>query len=210
MKPKVKVCGMRDPLNIQGVSELEPDFIGFIFYEKSPRFVGPGLKIPDINKKIKRVGVFVNHGVDFIAGQSAKFGFEYVQLHGNEPPSLCIQLKDRGLKVIKAVSIDSRIDFEAAAQYVECIDYFLFDTKSPSYGGTGKTFSWSLLKSYGLAVPFFLSGGLNPDNIDEAFSIDNEFLYALDLNSGFEIAPGKKDILKLKTVFNQLNQQSAV
>jgi phosphoribosylanthranilate isomerase len=210
MNFKVKVCGMREPENILEVSALSPDFLGFIFYEKSPRYVGMDFQIPVIKKNINKVGVFVNHDFDFIMKQVDRLGLNHVQLHGHETPALCEHLRSDELKVIKVLSVDPTFDFKSATQYADHIDYFLFDTKSSSYGGTGKTFDWSLLRNYRLSIPFFLSGGLNPENIGQINTVDHKLLYAIDLNSGVESIPGRKDISKLKSVLIQINQPTKV
>ena len=210
MNFKIKVCGMCEPENIKAVAAFTPDFIGFIFYEKSPRYVGSELAIPTFKNEISRVGVFVNHDIDFILAQVEKFGFNHVQLHGHESPELCSLLRSKGLKVIKAIPVDDIGDFSITSKFENRVDYFLFDTKSPSFGGTGKSFNWNLLNNYKLSVPFFLSGGLNPENIEQIKKLNHPALFALDFNSGIESAPGIKDLEKLKSVLTQLNQSTKV
>lgn len=206
MSVKIKVCGMRDSQNIMEVANLKPDFMGFIFYSKSPRFVGEDFVMPSIDSSIERVGVFVNHDFDFITRQSKNYSLSHAQLHGDESPQLCNQLKLIGLKVIKVFSVGVDFNFEVAKPYEPFVDYFLFDTKGDNYGGTGRTFDWSLLENYSLTTPFFLSGGLNPENTSQIHSISSTGFFAVDLNSGVEESPGVKSISRLKSVFQELNQ----
>ncbi len=208
-----KVCGMREPENIQDVLELTPDMLGFIFYEKSKRYVGPQFRLDAsvLSHPVKRVGVFVNHSVDFIFSQVQRYRLDFIQLHGDESAEFCREIKSpilRGardispqVKTIKALAIDPHFDFARLAAYETECDYFLFDTKTPGYGGSGKTFDWHLLKQYSQTLPFFLSGGISLDNISELLTFIHENplnLFALDINSQFEISPGLKDLEKLK------------
>ncbi|MBL1407863.1 phosphoribosylanthranilate isomerase [Sphingobacterium faecale] len=190
---KIKVCGMRDVDNIRQLVQLPIDYIGFIFYPKSPRFVQD--QAPPINAAdIKKVGVFVNSTFSEIMDKVHTHQLDAVQLHGDETPQLCESLKNQKLEIIKAFGIDCTFDWFTLESYLEHIDYFLFDTKSTQYGGTGKTFSWSALTEYPYNKPYFLSGGLGPDNLQDAFNINDNRLYAVDLNSRFEQQPGIKNI----------------
>jgi len=205
MKLKLKVCGMRDNKNILEVAALSPDFMGFIFYEKSKRYVGEIFFIPkEFPTDINRVGVFVNEKIETILKQVAKHQLNFVQLHGDESAEDCRVLKSK-TKVIKAFGIDEDFDFKILNEYKPYVDFFLFDTKTKNYGGTGKTFDWSLLKKYDQQIPFFLSGGLSLENIEEAKNINGLNLYGLDVNSKAELSPGFKDISILKSIFNILN-----
>jgi len=201
---------MKEPVNIQEVATLSPDFMGFIFYEPSHRFVDKDFIISQLDEAIERVGVFVNSDFDFMIRQADKFNFSHIQLHGHETPELCHRLKLAGLKIIKAFSVDSSFDFKKVNSFQSVVDFFLFDTKGDQYGGTGKSFNWSLLDKYKLSTPFFLSGGLNPDNIGQAMSINHPALFALDLNSGFEERPGLKNVSKLKSAFGKLKSVTKV
>lgn len=206
MKVKIKVCGMRDLTNILEVDGLKPDYIGFIYYDQSPRYVGPEFKVPALKKKTKRVGVFVNQPIDFIFRQVEKNMLDAVQLHGDESPEFCSLIKSRGITVIKAFSIDADYEFSSTQVYQYKADFFLFDTKGRNYGGTGQVFDWSQLKKYASPTPFFLSGGLSEENISKIADIQNPSLYAVDLNSGVEDAPGLKSKLKLVNVIKLLNE----
>lgn len=192
---KLKICGMRDAANIKEVAELRPDYMGFIFYEKSPRFVGDKFVIPDL--QLAAVGVFVNESTEKILSK----GLKIVQLHGDETPDQCDELR-KHVKVIKAFSIDNDFDFETTKKYNA--DYFLFDTKGKYYGGNAKTFNWNKLKEYDQRIPFFLSGGLNADNLKDISILKGMNLHAIDLNSGVEDSPGVKDIEKIKSVMSCL------
>ena len=192
---------MRDAENIAAVGSLRPQYMGFIFYSKSPRFVGDSFDIPaNLPASIKRVGVFVNEANAVIINRSNALKLGLVQLHGNESPAQCDELKATGLGVIKVFSIDDDFNFELTKPYREVVDYFLFDTKGKYYGGNAKAFNWEILGKYDQEVPFFLSGGLSPDNVNTLGDIQKMNLHALDLNSGVEISPGLKDIEKIKTL----------
>lgn len=198
----LKVCGIRD--NIDEVAALEPGYMGFIFYKKSKRYVGEDFnpsQLKNISSKTKKVAVFVNEDVNKILETINHFGFDAVQLHGDETPVYCQSLHGKGFEVIKTFGIDEKFDFEKLSTYVPYCDYFLFDTKSESYGGTGQQFNHELLKKYRLQKPFFLSGGIGVDEVQQLNSSKVHQLkeiYAVDVNSKIEIKPGLKDINKLK------------
>lgn len=197
---------MRDVGNIMQVSSLGPDYMGFIFYAPSPRFVGSDFKLESASSTPTRVGVFVNASNEEIKKNSLAAGFDHVQLHGNESVEQASALKDLGFKVIKVFSVDDEFDFSTTKQYIPAVDYFLFDTKGKLYGGNAKTFNWSVLNRYDQEVPFFLSGGLSSDNIVDIATLEGMNLYALDLNSGVEESPGLKSLAKLKAVFNEVSK----
>jgi phosphoribosylanthranilate isomerase len=195
---KLKVCGMREETNIHGVASVSPDFMGFIFYKKSPRYVGENFSISDdLDARIHRVGVFVNEDVDAIVDLVSKHRLDFVQLHGDESPAHCKELKGKGIGVIKVFSVDDDFDFSIVDQYRLDVDYFLFDAKGKSRGGNGIAFNWSWLENYNGTTPFFLSGGIDPDNVSEIFRLNYNQLFAIDVNSGIESAPGSKDVSKL-------------
>jgi phosphoribosylanthranilate isomerase len=203
----IKICGMRDGENIMAVALLRPQYMGFIFYPKSPRFVGESFDIPaNLPASIKRVGVFVSESNDVIIGKSKSLKLDLVQLHGNESPAQCDELKATGLGVIKVFSIDDAFNFESTKPFREVTDYFLFDTKGKYYGGNARTFNWKILDKYDQEVPFFLSGGLSPDNVNTLGDLQKMNLHALDLNSGVEISPGLKDIEKIRTIVTLQSQ----
>ncbi|MHB8206226.1 phosphoribosylanthranilate isomerase [Mucilaginibacter sp.] len=204
---KIKVCGLRDPGNIEQVVKLRPNYIGFIFYDKSPRFVNeiPVELLKAIPTTVAKTAVFVNETAENIETLIAKYNFDAIQLHGNESPAFCALFKGR-VKVIKAFGLSTDFDFTELYPYVDHVDLFLFDTKTSSHGGSGETFDWTILDKYDLDKPFFLSGGLSLDNLDEVKNITHPQFYGVDLNSRFEIEPGLKNINKLETAFNLLKQ----
>ena len=206
-KIKIKVCGMRDANNITQVATLGPDYMGFIFYPPSPRYVGADFKLSDKDTTpVVRVGVFVNADNEEILRQSRIVGFDHVQLHGNESVQQAAALKDSGLKVIKVFSVDDDFDFGVTRQFAPVVDFFLFDTKGKLYGGNARAFNWNVLRRYDQDVPFFLSGGISPENVNDITSLEGMNLHALDVNSGVEEAPGLKDVKKLKAIFDTVDK----
>ncbi len=204
---KIKICGMRDPENILDVAGMEPDFMGFIEYSSSPRFVGDDFRLPaGLPSGIRKVGVFVNASYEMIIKRSRSRGYEYVQLHGDESAALCTRLKAAGLKVIKVFAIGEGFNFRITKPYVPEVDLFLFDTKGKLYGGNSKVFDWNILNAYDDDVPFLLSGGLSTRNILNANALQHRSLYGLDLNSGVELSPGLKDPEMIRSVFNTINK----
>lgn len=199
---KLKVCGMRDSSNIQELVALKPDFIGFIFYDKSPRFIGEVVseeEIRQIPASIKKVGVFVNASPDYIVNTARQCDLQYVQLHGNELPDFCRILRQKGLNVIKAFSVDGSFNFAMLNNYKPFCDLFLFDTKGAQPGGNGVAFDWSVLRNYDQQVPFLLSGGVSLENIDELMDLSTSVpIYGIDINSRFEIEPGLKNMDLIK------------
>jgi len=201
---KLKICGLKYKENIEQVAALQPDYIGFIFYPKSKRFLGEDFVMPNISPNIKKVGVFVNATLEDIKEKVTTYKLDLVQLHGDESPEFCAQLKPI-VKVIKAFGIDNSFDFKILESYKNYCDYFLFDTKTNEYGGSGKQFDWSILKSYNNTVPFFLSGGLDLESINGLqLTTSNLQPFAIDVNSKFEIEPGLKEIKKIKLLITSL------
>ncbi|WP_436515787.1 phosphoribosylanthranilate isomerase [Ekhidna sp. To15] len=196
---KLKVCGMRDPDNIQELIALKPNFIGFIFYRKSPRYVNEMDEdfIMRIPISISKVGVFVNESLETILEIANRYGLEYIQLHGDEDLTFANALKERGLKIIKVFRVMDTIPF-FAKNYEGIADYFLFDTASINYGGSGRHFDWNILKNYNLNVPFLLSGGVQLEDIPKIKLMGIEQLVGIDVNSRFEQEPALKDIEKLR------------
>ncbi|SEG37616.1 phosphoribosylanthranilate isomerase [Flavobacterium urumqiense] len=210
---KLKICGMKYPDNILEVGSLLPDYMGFIFWEKSARYFNGS--IPDLPKSIKKVGVFVNATQEDILEKIAKYDLQAVQLHGQESVEFCLDLKqvlkdDNGkqiqIEIIKVFSVDDSFDFEVLKPFETVCDYFLFDTKGKLPGGNGTTFNWKVLEKYSSNKPFFLSGGIGLEEIDLTKEIltTNLPIHALDLNSKFEIEPGLKDKKILKKFQNNL------
>ncbi|KIA85661.1 phosphoribosylanthranilate isomerase [Flavobacterium sp. AED] len=200
---KLKICGMKYPENILEVGSLLPDYMGFIFWEKSARYFEDS--IPDLPKSIKKVGVFVNATQDEILEKIAKYNLQAVQLHGQESVEFCLDLKnkmDNSIEIIKVFSVDDSFDFEVLKPFEAVCDYFLFDTKGKLPGGNGTTFDWKVLEKYPSSKPFFLSGGIGINEMDAVNEISktNLPIYAIDVNSKFEIEPGLKNIQLCRNV----------
>ncbi len=199
---KIKICGIKYRENLQELVKLKPDFLGFNFYPVSPRYIGNYLSPADlavIPKRIKKTGVFVNQDEYEIAGIQWKYGLDYLQLHGSESPDLCRELKSSGVKIIKAFRIDDEFNFNDLSVYIPYCDYFLFDAPTEKYGGSGRKFEWNLLRKYDLGHPFFLSGGIGPEDSASINGLSVVSLSGVDINSRFEISAGLKDteIVKL-------------
>lgn len=194
---QLKVCGMRDSKNIAELIKLQPDFIGFIFHNKSPRYVtqNPVIEFP---KTIKKVGVFVDKDEPFIRNKAIEFNLDFIQLHGNETPKECQKLRTQGFQIIKAFNISENFDFQALQAYEPYCDYFLFDAFGMNAGGNGITFNWDLIQKYKGETPFLLSGGIDDTMDKEIKRLNHPKFAGIDINSGFEIKPGFKDIEKIK------------
>jgi phosphoribosylanthranilate isomerase len=204
---KIKVCGMKIPENMEAVSGLNPDFMGFIFYPPSKRFIGLEFEVNHlkaIDKNIIKTGVFVNATIDEVVEFGKLYGMQAIQLHGNESPEFCQKVKAQGFFTIKAFGVNDTFDFAKLNPYQAHVDLFLFDTKTDQHGGSGKTFNWQVLAKYKLNTPFMLSGGISLDNLDEVLKLNHPQFYGVDINSKFELEPGLKDIEKLKTAFEKL------
>lgn len=204
---RVKVCGMRDEKNIQELVALKLDYFGFIFYEKSPRFVGNNNKnLSEFLKNIyqKKVGVFVNASTDFIIEKTQTYQLNLLQLHGGEAVDFCKNLKKKlsenniQAKIIKVFPVGEDFDFKVLEDFEPYVSYFLFDTKGENLGGNGVSFDWEILQNYPLKTPFFLSGGIDLQHIEFLQKLKNLPLYALDINSRFEIKAGIKDKSKIQ------------
>lgn len=195
---------MRDKANIEALLDLKPDFMGLIFYEKSPRYVSEPVKV--LSEEVKKVGVFVNASPEEIQEIALKYQLEYLQLHSKETPEMCKVLKEKGFKILKAFSVDNNFDFAEVEPYKNVVDYYLFDTKSPDYGGTGLSFDWKILKNYKGQVPFFIAGGISNENINELLEFKHSAWEGIDLNSKYEISPGLKDIDALKMLFDKVKE----
>ena len=206
---KIKVCGLKHPENIKAVTALQPDYMGFIFYEKSPRLISDvsAELIKYIPSEIKTVGVFVNEELEKVKDKVNTLKLKAVQLHGSESTEYCAALKSSfpALEVIKAFGIDEDFDFSGLEAYLNVVDYFLFDTKTKTHGGSGKTFDWSVLDRYTYTKPYFLSGGIDLEHAPAIKEINDERLYALDINSRFEIEPCLKDAEKIKQFIREMN-----
>jgi phosphoribosylanthranilate isomerase len=200
---KLKICGMKYPDNILEVGSLLPDYMGFIFWKKSARYFDGVM--PDLPKSIKKVGVFVNESIPVIEEKIAKYDLQAIQLHGQESVKFCSELKTKirtdvaynvsAIEIFKVFSADENFDFSIIKPYESVCDYFLFDTKGKLPGGNGTTFDWKILENYPSTKPFFLSGGIGIEELDSIKEISktNLPIYAIDINSKFEIEPGLKN-----------------
>ncbi|WP_202923401.1 phosphoribosylanthranilate isomerase [Pontibacter pudoricolor] len=207
---KVKVCGMRDPENLKQIAALHPDYLGFIFYKGSKRNCAETITpemLSDLPATIKKVGVFVNETTETIVSTARNYRLNVIQLHGVESPKQCQEIKDAGFEVIKVFSVDDRFVFENTLLYERSCDYFLFDTKGDAHGGNGIPFDWELMKNYLSPKPYFLSGGLNLENIKHLVKVRPK-PFAIDVNSGFELEPGLKDVEKVRLLLEQLRVKS--
>ena len=199
---------MREPENLRSVAALEPDFVGLIFYPKSPRYISSerAADLPQF-PKIRRVGVFVNEPVEAISEIAARANLFGVQLHGDETPETCREIKrtNKNLQIIKAFLVDANFGGEQLKDYENACDYFLFDTKAEKRGGSGKVFDWEILHSFPVLKPFFLSGGIGEANARSAIAgCAGLPLFALDLNSQVEISPALKSPKQIEEIIKSL------
>ena len=208
MAIQIKICGMKFPENINEIASLQPDYMGFIFYEKSLRNFENA--IPNIDKSIQKVGVFVNASLEEIKKKVKQYKLDLIQLHGEESPEFCHLVQQENIKVIKAFSIDNQFNFNTLNKYNNYCNYFIFDTKGTNYGGNGITFDWSVLENYKLNKPYFLSGGIGIENTEEVKSFltkkSSRNCLAIDCNSKLELSPGLKSIEKTKQLINAFKE----
>ncbi len=199
----VKVCGMTDGENIRQVEALGIDFIGFVFYPRSPRFI---CQAPDyLPRYAQRIGVFVNETKENVLTYTDRFGLDYIQLHGNESPLYCRSLhENHGLKIIKTFHLATPSDVTVTEAYHGVCNYFLFEYKTLQLGGTGQQFDWNLLRHYSGHTPFFLSGGINTGSASAIKQFHHPKLAGIDLNSRFETTPGMKDVKLLQQFLKEL------
>src|SRR5664279_1167449 len=204
---RVKVCGMVNSLNLKNVAAGDPDFLGLIYYHGSPRYVGEETEpelLESFPQGIKRVGVFLNANISEVLSISKRATLDLIQLHGNESPAYCSRLNSTGLSVIKGFNIENEFNFETLTGYLPVCDFFLFDTKSKKPGGSGIKFNWEKLDEYSLDKPFFLSGGIGPEDAGLVKSIRNNGLYAVDINSRFETVTGIKNAELVKEFIKEI------
>lgn len=216
---KVKVCGLREPDNVKEILDLGVDYLGFIFYEKSNRYVGNTELAGWIAKNealfngVAKVGVFVNAEVDTILNSVHDYQLDYVQLHGDESPGYCRELQLlwsvstlRTAKLVKAFSVGPDFDWAATEPYADSCDFFIFDTGGQAeHGGTGVKWNWSLLDAYQGKTPFLLSGGIGPQDARRVQLVDHPAFAGVDLNSRFEVVPGRKDAESLGKFLAELS-----
>lgn len=207
---KLKVCGLTNAQNIREILKVSaPDYLGFIFYEHSSRYMPDRLKPEDVQelpRNTQKTGVFVNSSVNHITKMARAYGLHALQLHGEESPEECEQLQSLGLTIIKAFRIGASFDNFLLKKYSAVCDYFLFDTAGCHKGGNGKKFNWNILSSYSLNKPYFLSGGIKPEDASLVTGIRDVRLFGIDVNSGFECEPGIKAPSKLQEFTTQLKK----
>jgi phosphoribosylanthranilate isomerase len=208
---KIKVCGLTKLNQVEELISLNIDFFGFIFYEKSPRFVLNKLSLKDIKsiKSNSKVGVFVNEEIEKIVEISKKADLNFIQLHGNENEDFIFELREKlnnKIEIIKVIRIGTQKKEELQKtinQQPSTVNYLLFDTDSSAFGGTGKTFDWNILNEIEISKPYFLSGGISLENIEDIKDLIQK-PFTLDINSKFEIESGNKDLEKIKKFKNNL------
>ncbi len=206
---KIKVCGMRDPENIRQLLKLNPDFVGFILFPGSKRYVGDSYILPDgIPRSIKKVGVFVNALPADVLKWKNRLSLDAVQLHGDESPEYCMELRKMRISIIKSFPVGTEFNFSELEKYLPYCDYFLFDTKTEARGGSGEKFDWEILKAYPYGKPFFLSGGIGETDAVAIRNIKELPLAAVDINSRFEDSPALKNIAKLQLFFNEIKEST--
>ena len=230
----IKVCGMREPENIRNVSELDIDLMGFIFYPKSPRYVNmtttpeafsfdshknildekdEKISATDKRRSPKKVGVFVDESPQNIAEHVRNYGLDYIQLHGKESSDYIESIKSLltpEIRIIKALSVQNVDDVKRWKDYFGKVDFFLFDTQCKTYGGSGAQFDWSVLNSYDGDIPFFLSGGIGPGDVERVLSFNHPMMIGVDLNSRFEISPALKDVDLLRSFIRKIKGESSL
>ena len=200
---------MRDRENIRLMRELLPDFIGFIFFPGSRRFVGidPDSEIFTITgQNIQKVGVFVNEDAKSVLENSVRYKLDLVQLHGNESPAYCAEMKEKGVRVIKAINPYKDLNHELILKYSGSVEYFLIDNPSEKYGGSGKKFNWEIIKDFDFPAPFMLSGGIGPEDTERILSFSHERFHGVDINSRFEKSAGIKEIEKVKEFIDTIRK----
>lgn len=203
---------MVSPGNVAQVAQLHPDYIGFIFYKGSKRYIDemPPDILQQFTEGIKSTGVFVDEDLEIVIANAKAYNFAALQFHGNESPDYCLQIRQAlpGVEILKAFGINESFDFSALEPYNESVDYFLFDTQTDEHGGSGKVFNWSLLEKYKGQKPYFLSGGIGIEQAEALKELTDPRLYAIDVNSRFELEPGVKDPEKLKEFINILSGEA--
>ncbi len=199
---------MTDPENVGDVVAAGPDFLGFIFFPGSKRYIG-NYRLRDLFESVPasivKTGVFVDDDRRNVIEKAKAFKLGMIQLHGSESPGYCSAIMEKGYKVVKSFGIAGKADFESLDKYTESCDYFLFDSKTDIYGGSGVSFRWDILSDYWHSKPFFLSGGIGPGDIDSIRALEYKSLFAVDINSRFEVSPGFKDAALVREFINSIN-----
>ena len=210
MTIKLKICGLTEEQNIYNIIQaVKADYLGFIFYEHSSRFVKNQLTpetVKSLPDDLNKTGVFVNSSLADVLNVAEKYGLDTLQLHGDESPAFCANCKSRNYTIIKVFGVGETLNISLMNKYSEVCDYFLFDTAGRHKGGNGEKFDWKLLNDYNLDKPYFLSGGIAPEDVETIRSITAPGFCGIDINSRFEIKPGIKDVKKIEEFSNQLKK----
>ncbi len=206
---EIKVCGLKYAGNAMEVAMLRPDYMGFIFFPGSPRFIPPESEdfIAGLPEGIRKTGVFVDQSPDEILSKTKHCKLDFVQLHGQESPELCLKIKEYGAGVIKAFGVAAEKDLVAVRPYHKVCDYFLFDTRTKGFGGSGTKFNWKILEEQGVDKPFFIGGGIGLDDADHFTRCIIKNLRGVDINSRFEIKPGLKDTEKVGLFMEKIRRK---
>ncbi len=199
---QVKICGITAQKQLNELSKMDVDMIGLNFYPKSKRYVDRLLQMDQCDQQ--KVGVFVNASIADLREKTNMYQLDLLQLHGDESIEYCRQAQEIA-PIIKVWRVGSNFDFDQLANFEFC-DYFLFDTYTPAYGGSGKAFDWQVLADYRGETPFYLSGGIGPDSIHALRQVDHPQLAGVDINSKFEESPGVKDLVSVTTFINELKK----
>lgn len=209
MEIKVKICGMKERANIEEIAALKPDYMGFIFYRNSPRFVGERFNLDWFQYDIKKVGVFVNQPLEEVVDLATYNCLDVVQLHGSEGIAYCEILSERKpeLKIWKSFSVYPGFDLAEMEAYRDATDAYLLDTKDELLGGSGRSFDWEILKKLDGSKDIVLAGGIGPENIEKVLGLKGQGIKiaVVDVNSKTETSPGIKSILLAEEVINKVH-----
>jgi phosphoribosylanthranilate isomerase len=204
----VKVCGVTISDQFNWLDQQHIDMIGLNFFKQSKRYVRQSLKRPLYSEYAKKVGVFVNSPLDYLMDKIKTYGLDMVQLHGNESVGYCQEVSAY-IPIIKAFGIDNAFSFSTTKNYLNYTKMLLFDTKSLTHGGSGKKFNWARLMDYQYDQPFLLSGGICLEDIPEILKIKHQSLAGIDVNSGFELSSGIKDLPKISKMLNLIKSDES-
>ena len=203
----VKVCGIKTIENVEHIAKMNIDMVGLNFYPPSVRYIDsnvPENHFKILPKNIKKVGVFVNESLNVIEDLASKFNLDYIQLHGDEDVDFCKSVATK-YKIIKVFRVDDQTDFTKISEYAFA-DYFLFDTATKYFGGSGKKFDWYKLNNYKGGTPFLISGGIGPEDAEAVATFIHPKYLGIDINSKFESLPGIKDQELLTPFLEKINQ----
>jgi len=197
---QIKVCGIKEQENYNAISS-NVNMIGFNFYKSSKRYIRENSIVKKGNTM--HVGVFVNASLNEIHAAAENYLLDYIQCHGGESADFCRKVSKQH-KVIKVFSVSKKEDLSATKNFDFC-NYFLFDTKTKDFGGSGQKFDWQILDAYKGEVPFLLAGGLGPEDVERLKEIKHPQFAGIDINSKFEIEPGIKDTNMIKEFIHKLH-----